>query len=400
MKRVAPHLDAEAEAAELAQLEETDTRGVYEVEGASVLLHSLPRDAWAIATSGNAVTVRALSLAAFFVALVACSPADGGTTVVVTDSAGVTIVESVTPAWNEFSRWSLSTTPSLVIGVAQGEPEFELYGVFSARRTSNGLIVVANAGTSELRFFDISGRYLYSVGREGVGPGEFEALGRVFEFSAGSLMVADRRLARLTAFDSRGSFARTWNIADGMRLVQPVGNFADGSFLLSAAVAQPDLNREGVVRDMASYYRHGPDGTVLDTLGTFPYTERYFSSSADGVITMVARPFGRHASAAVGDTEFYAGTGERFEIGVYSWHGELVRILRFNRPSVPVTAAHMEAYLVTLPERLRRYSEGIPYPSTLPAYSSKRSSKSPSTSITTATTSLSSATKTIPKSRP
>lgn len=56
IKQVAPHLDAAAEAAELAQLEETDTRGVYEVEGARDLLHSLPRDAWAIATSGNAVT--------------------------------------------------------------------------------------------------------------------------------------------------------------------------------------------------------------------------------------------------------------------------------------------------------------------------------------------------------
>ena len=56
IQRVAPHLDAEAEAAELAQREETDTRGVYEVAGARDLLRSLPRDVWAIATSGNAVT--------------------------------------------------------------------------------------------------------------------------------------------------------------------------------------------------------------------------------------------------------------------------------------------------------------------------------------------------------
>ncbi len=52
----APQLDAEAEAAELTQAEETDTRGVNEVQGARDLLCSLPRDVWAIVTSGNAVT--------------------------------------------------------------------------------------------------------------------------------------------------------------------------------------------------------------------------------------------------------------------------------------------------------------------------------------------------------
>lgn len=50
---VAPHLDAELESAELARGEEIDTVGVYEVAGARELLGCLPRDAWAIATSGN-----------------------------------------------------------------------------------------------------------------------------------------------------------------------------------------------------------------------------------------------------------------------------------------------------------------------------------------------------------
>ncbi len=315
------------------------------------------------------MTVRAPSVAALFVTLVACGPGDERTAATVSDSAGITIVESYGPAWNASIRWRLSPAPSLVIGVAHGDPEYELYGVFSVRRLSNDLMVVSNAGTSELRFFNISGRYLYSVGRKGAGRGEFEALGRVFEFSAGSLMVADRRLFRLSAFDSRGIFARSWSLVDGTMFVQPIGNFADGSFLLAAAVAQPDLNQQGVVRDLASYYRHTADGTALDTLGTFPFTERYFKSSADGVITMVARPFGRHASAAVGDTVLYVGVGERFEIGVYSMDGELLRLQRFTIPSIPVTDAHMEAYLASLPERYRRYSEGIPYPSTLPAYS-------------------------------
>ncbi len=53
---VAPHLDAESEAAALVRGEETDTVGVYEVAGARELLDCLPSAAWAVATSGNTRT--------------------------------------------------------------------------------------------------------------------------------------------------------------------------------------------------------------------------------------------------------------------------------------------------------------------------------------------------------
>ena len=53
---VAPDLDADAEAAELAQSEEVDTKGIYPIAGARELLRSLPHDAWAVATSGTAQT--------------------------------------------------------------------------------------------------------------------------------------------------------------------------------------------------------------------------------------------------------------------------------------------------------------------------------------------------------
>lgn len=55
---VAPHLDAEAEAARLAVWEATDTDGLREIEGAAGLVRSLPRDAWAVVTSGNLPTAQ------------------------------------------------------------------------------------------------------------------------------------------------------------------------------------------------------------------------------------------------------------------------------------------------------------------------------------------------------
>ncbi|MCC7054602.1 MAG: HAD-IA family hydrolase [Gemmatimonadaceae bacterium] len=49
---VAPQLAASAEVAALAQSEAAEARGVYPVAGAAALLTQLPRDRWAIVTSG------------------------------------------------------------------------------------------------------------------------------------------------------------------------------------------------------------------------------------------------------------------------------------------------------------------------------------------------------------
>jgi sugar-phosphatase len=50
---VAPHLDAEAEAARLAAEEACETNGLVRIEGAAQLVNSLPQRRWAVATSGT-----------------------------------------------------------------------------------------------------------------------------------------------------------------------------------------------------------------------------------------------------------------------------------------------------------------------------------------------------------
>jgi sugar-phosphatase len=56
---VAPHLNAREEAARLAGWEATDTTGILRIEGADDLLAHLPRDAWAVVTSGTTATALA-----------------------------------------------------------------------------------------------------------------------------------------------------------------------------------------------------------------------------------------------------------------------------------------------------------------------------------------------------
>ncbi|QXD16807.1 HAD-IA family hydrolase [Rhodocaloribacter litoris] len=56
IRRHAPHLNAEVEAARLAREEGLDTDGVRAFAGAAELLRALPAGAWAVVTSGNRLT--------------------------------------------------------------------------------------------------------------------------------------------------------------------------------------------------------------------------------------------------------------------------------------------------------------------------------------------------------
>jgi sugar-phosphatase len=53
VRKVAPHLDADAEAATLVAIEATTTEGIHPVPGAETLLTSLPPNTWAVVTSGT-----------------------------------------------------------------------------------------------------------------------------------------------------------------------------------------------------------------------------------------------------------------------------------------------------------------------------------------------------------
>ena len=114
-------------------------------------------------------------LLATMIVAVACS-GESSLPPVVSDSAGVTIVENFGPTWSRNEAWSVSVAPTLSIGdAAQGE-DYAFERVVGALRLSDGTIVVANRATQELRWYDASGSFQLSVGRTGTGGVTFSNL--------------------------------------------------------------------------------------------------------------------------------------------------------------------------------------------------------------------------------
>ena len=330
------------------------------------------------------VTLRFISL--LVSVLPACSNDLNHETVTVTDSAGVTIVESLKPLWEEGEGWRLSEEPVLTIGSENGPEEYSLYGVAAALRLPDGNIVIANSGTDELRYYDSTGNFLHSVGQDGFGPGEFKRMSGVW-LVGDSIFVNDWGQDRLSVFSASGEYGRTIMLhrEPGSSQTVGVGVFADGTILGRQFVFDRDNSPEqGLRYDRINvvYGRNLREGELLNSIGEFLWRfglSEVVSRTRDPSTGVAYQsgifsdaPFGRAATTVAFGDNLYHGSSETYEIRVISKTGSLSRIIRRPIPNPPVTERDREEFRDYFVEDgddwSRRRVRDLVFPETKPAY--------------------------------
>lgn len=259
----------------------------------------------------------------------------------VRDSAGITIVENKGPEWRQGEAWRLSDEPELRIGQVAGENEYLLMGPLSSLRLRDGTIVVSNTGTEEIRWYDAGGRFLWSAGGRGGGPGEFSNLVWIYPLGDDSIVAWDDNPPRIAFFHRDGSFGRSARPGNPGGVLR--GVFADGSLLLAGHVDWSNRPSEGRIRPPARAYRLDPQGAIADSLPVFPGREFELRTRRRSV-SLSPPPFDRRTVFAVAGDGFYAGSQDDNEIGYYDLRGRLVSLLRWPGADRVVTEADVEAY--------------------------------------------------------
>jgi hypothetical protein len=297
------------------------------------------------------------------------------------DSAGVRIVENRAPELGE-RAWRLVEPPVLDIGLADGPASQQLFRAVRSARLDDGRVVIANAGTSELRLFDRAGRFVRSIGRRGGGPGEFEDLQWVWVLNGDTLLAYDFWPGRLSVFDTTGTYVRSTSlrIPDGRQSLV-AGLFGDGSLAVMGAprFAGPG-SQAGAFRDSISVYHVAADGSVLGALGRFPWAETWRAEFDDGM-RAISIPFAPLPAWTVADDAFVYAAGAAHDVHFVAPGGRLARVVRIAQSPRAVRPADLARYREEILERaaregirpaMERALAAVPVPETMPALSGLR----------------------------
>ena len=119
----------------------------------------------------------------------------------ITDVLAQTIAESDSPRDADLV---LADEPLVRVGLLDGPDEYLFGNITGAVRLEDGSVVIADQSIFEIRMFDASGRHVWTSGRKGEGPGEYEGL-RLMRGCPGAAVTAyDGQLDRITELDSDG----------------------------------------------------------------------------------------------------------------------------------------------------------------------------------------------------
>lgn len=186
-------------------------------------------------------------------------------------------------------RWTVSPEPSVLIGGDDERDDYLLHRVAGATRLSDGRLVIANAGSSELRFFSDDGTYERAVAGDGDGPGELRGILQLVPQAGDSLLIfswrpgltwygPDGEYARSMPFDIMRSSRVECRIAESMRFLLPDGSLVSVFEDMFGGRGCPPTP-EGLWRASGLLVRQTMDPPLFDTLAVLPATE--WNSGAD-----------------------------------------------------------------------------------------------------------------------
>jgi hypothetical protein len=260
------------------------------------------------------------------------------------------------------ASWTLSDEPIVSIGGTDEREDYLLFRVVGATRLTDGRIVIANTGSSVLKYFDSGGTHLTSVGGDGDGPGEMRNIMQLLPVEDDSLLVLSFRPG-LTVFGPSGGLSSSsridlWGVGGAKCRIGESNWYvlSDRSILtiLEDNFYGPDCptRPSNPWRQSGLIGRKAPDSSSFDTLAIMPATERNSPNY---------RVYGESLVLALGPDRVYAGDTGSETIVSLNFDGDTLRLLPvpFAKNDIPSRAKR---------EPTRQSGEEYLYPEQYPVF--------------------------------
>ena len=274
------------------------------------------------------------------------------------------------------SVFNVGQSPLLVIG--EGADSMDLFQVVGVEWARDAGVVLATAESRELLLFDSAGHLIRKAGGLGGGPGEFMGLSHLLQFRSDSLLAFDHGTWQFLVFSSALEYVRNFRIEQVGRpgFITPIGTLSDGTIIVYKADAAAAPRETGELRDypvLALFSRHGPDGSLLDTLGTYQVDEvSLLSIGGKRVVSM--KPFGGRTAAATSSSHLYLAPAIGSSVLEFTPQAKLPRTFQIPHVARRVTPNDRDAYGRKLQEEFPQdgidamFLQNLSFPDSFPAH--------------------------------
>lgn len=326
--------------------------------------------------TGNGGTLPTCGVALVVIgSLAACEPYTYRGTPLITDSAGVTVVDHGAVVYEQLPQLSLATSPVVSIGVVDGPAEFQFDDVTDALRRRDGSILVVDRSRT-LRAFDSTGAYLWSAGSDGDGPGEFRFPQRITEVAGDTIVVWDPVLGRLSLFVDPGRFVRAQTVDGLAGIARVLGASANNRFLVERrSIERAIIDAHSAIISSADILHMDMTGSTV-SLGRESLGIQYQEVDEGGAYSPAI--FGTPAVLAPALDGYWYGDATRYELKQVSARGELTTIVRWIGPDQSIRDADFEEVLEVwtggpdadpdIRQFMREYGRSHPRAARFPSY--------------------------------
>ncbi len=254
----------------------------------------------------------------------------------------VSVMSDGPTAWRDSSGWRLVETSRITGGDSAAG---DLANPSGAVIDPAGRLYVADQSPTVIKVFDRGGRLIRTIGRDGDGPGEFRS--PILGIHGTSLVVFDPRLARLSVFDTAGTFLRSWpSICCHYSAIS-----IDSAGRVAVRTTQQDA-----AGFTSAFIRYTMDGKVVDTIPVpVDGQPRLIELSRGGNRMRMGIPFSPGAAEALAPdgTLIHAWTGE-FRLIVSRTGRDTVQVFGRRWAPVAISEARRQASFEPLAKDLAR----------------------------------------------
>jgi len=254
--------------------------------------------------------------------------------------AKIAVVEGVktitNPDYPREGNVQYAMEEDLSIGVAEGDEKYMLNMPIDINVSEDGTIYVMDWGDVCIKVYNSSGEYLDTVGREGIGPGEFSTPAYMAVSPDGRIFLLDGRNQRVSIFDREGEYLNGFRVegfhtdleTDGMNRLY----FAKRSYK-EALENLPETSDFQEIETEVKVFRTDAQGKETITFGPFlGEKNRTRRTGADSSVS-IGSAYSIVWSVDK-DGRLYQGFNQDYIFHVFNQDGN--KVLTFGREYTPV----------------------------------------------------------------